>query len=186
VAGQRDDHRRAQPWHPQRQAARRDPLLRLEFAHWRQGPTQSHPAALVNREQLALGAGCATEGGRPPIPRGQRRSDPGHAAQPGHQCPAPRWDLVDHRGHRRPRSRHQRPAQAAGLEISGGDALRMTSNRPWGRPLRPSPKRLLPCPILPSTAFLWRWSSMNYCFSAATNSGSFFGRPRRGPLKRIP
>ena len=131
MAGQRDDHRCAHPWHPRGQAARRDPLLRLEFAHWCQGHAQSHPPALVNREQLALGAGCSAEGRRPPLPREQRRPDPGHAAQHGHQCPAAGRNLVDHRGHRRPGSRHQGPAHAAGLEASSGEALRITSNRPW-------------------------------------------------------
>lgn len=96
VAGQRDDHRRAQPWHPRWQANRRDSLLRLEFAHWCQGHAQGHPSALVNREQLALGAGCAAEGRRSPLPGEQRRPNPGHPPQPGHQCPAARWHLVDH------------------------------------------------------------------------------------------
>jgi hypothetical protein len=70
MAGQRDDHRCAQPWHPRREATRRDPLLRLEFADWCQSPAQSHPAALVDREQLALGAGRAAGGRRPPLPGG--------------------------------------------------------------------------------------------------------------------
>jgi len=61
VAGQRDDHRCAHPCHPRGQAARRDPLLRHELAHWCQGHAQSHPPPLVNREQLALGAGCSAE-----------------------------------------------------------------------------------------------------------------------------
>jgi hypothetical protein len=105
-------------------------LLRLEFANQRQGPAQSHPAALVDREQLALGAGFTVEGRRPPLPGGQRHSDPGNVEQPGYQCPAAGWDLVDHRGHRRPGSRHSRVAQAAGLETHERNALRMTSNGP--------------------------------------------------------
>ena len=100
VAVQRDDHCCTQPWHPRWQAARRDPLVSLEFAHWRQGPAESHPAAH------------------------------GHHAQLGDQCPAAGRNLVDHRGHRRPGSRHQRVAQAAGLARRVGDASRMTSNRP--------------------------------------------------------
>ena len=64
--------------------------------------------------------------------------------QPGHQCPAARWDLVDHRGHRRPGSRHQGPAQAAGVaETRGRTALRMTSNRPWGMAVGKWHKRYL-------------------------------------------
>jgi hypothetical protein len=34
----------------------RPALLRLEFADWIQCPAQNHQAALVDREQLALGA----------------------------------------------------------------------------------------------------------------------------------
>jgi hypothetical protein len=51
MAGERDDHRCAQPWHQRREATRRDPLQRLEFADWCQSPAQSHLAALVDREQ---------------------------------------------------------------------------------------------------------------------------------------
>ncbi len=83
IAGQRDDHLCAQPWHPQGQANRRDPLLRLEFAGWSQGPAQNHPSALVDREKLALGVRRAAERRRSPLPGVQQRSDPGHAAESG-------------------------------------------------------------------------------------------------------
>jgi len=85
MAGKRDDHPGAQPWDPRWQATRREPLLSLESADWCQDPAQSEPAALVNREQLALGQGCTNARGRPPQPGGQRRSDPGHAAESGDQ-----------------------------------------------------------------------------------------------------
>jgi len=132
MAGQRHDHRRALPWHSRWQAAGRDPLLRLESAHRRQGPAAPHQRPLVNREQLALGAGRAAAGRRPPLPGRKRRPDPGQPPQPGHQCPATRWDLVDHREDRSPGSRHQRVAQAARVAraCDGSELLMLTSNRP--------------------------------------------------------
>ena len=59
-------------------------------------PSQDHSHSLaatcerplVDREQLALAARCAAAGTHPPLPREQRRPDPGHAAPPGRQCPA--------------------------------------------------------------------------------------------------
>lgn len=52
--------------------------------------------------------------------------------QPGDQRPSTRWNLVDHRGHRRPGSRHQGGAQAPGVaKTHQGRPLLITSNRPW-------------------------------------------------------
>jgi hypothetical protein len=48
----------------------------------------------------------------------QRLQDPRHAVQPGTRCPAARWDQVAHPGHRRPSSRHQGLAQAAGVKTT--------------------------------------------------------------------
>jgi len=110
------------------QAARRDPLQRYKIAQRRQGATASHPAALVDWKQLALGVGCAATRRRPPLTGGQRRPNPGHAAESGDQCPKDWGDLVDHRGHRSTGSRHPGPAQGAGLERTRGRvAVRMTS-----------------------------------------------------------
>ena len=83
MARQRDVHLRAQPWHPRGLATKRDPLQRLEFAVWSQGPALNHPSALVDREQLALGARRAAERRRSPLPGVQRHSDPGDAAESG-------------------------------------------------------------------------------------------------------
>ena len=82
------------------------------------------------REFLAPGERRAAAGGRPPLPRRQRRPDPGHPEEPGDKCSETRWDVFDHRGHRGSGSRHQGLAQAVGMAGShGGAALRMTSNR---------------------------------------------------------
>jgi hypothetical protein len=48
------------------------------------------------RELLALAPRHPAQGRCAPLPRDQRRADPGNAAQPGDERPAARWFLVDH------------------------------------------------------------------------------------------
>ncbi len=110
------------------------PITTSRVCEPNQSPATARQRPLVDRKQLALGARCVSAGRRPPLPGEQRRPNPGHPPQPGHQCPAARWNLVDHRGHRRPGSRHQGLTQAAGVARAhdGSELLGMTSHRPWG------------------------------------------------------
>ncbi len=45
---------------------------------------QARERPLVDRELLALAPRYPAQGRRPPLPRAERRADPGNAAQPGH------------------------------------------------------------------------------------------------------
>jgi hypothetical protein len=76
-------------------------------------------------------AGVRAAGRCPPLPGNQRRLDRRHAPYHGDQQPAAERDRVGDRGHRRLGARHQRAADAAGVEETQDDiAVRITSNRP--------------------------------------------------------
>ncbi len=82
---------------------------------------------------MAPGASHHTQGRRPRLPGNQRSSDRRNARKHGGQQPAVERDLVGEQGHRRLGARHQKAANAVGVEETwDGTTLGMTSNRPWG------------------------------------------------------
>ena len=86
----------------------------------------------MDRELLALAPRHPAQGGRPTLPRGQRRPVHGHAPEPGHERAAARWVLVHHRGPGRPGPRHQGFSGAPGLTRTwSATGFWVTSNEPW-------------------------------------------------------